>query len=187
VTSPKYINDLPPAEFVKVVRNHIFTVMRHFKGRVRQWDVVNEALAPDGSMADTVFLRKMGPNYISQCFRWAHEADPEAFLIYNDNKVESWGLGSPHSDKAEGYFNLLKGLVDEGVPVHGAGMQGHFVGEHEPSHSRKIIRTLTQPFVRLVSLAARCSLQLRALGSAGRQLRQLWRIRSAAFPLSTSR
>ena len=138
MTSPKYINDLPPAEFVKVVRNHIFTVMRHFKGRVRQWDVVNEALAPDGSMADTVFLRKMGPNYISQCFRWAHEADPEAFLIYNDNKVESWGLGSPHSDKAEGYFNLLKGLVDEGVPVHGAGMQGHFVGEHEPSHSRKL-------------------------------------------------
>ncbi|GMH60435.1 hypothetical protein TrRE_jg2886 [Triparma retinervis] len=127
VTSPKFINDLPPAEFSKVVRNHIFTVMRHFRGRVRQWDVVNEALAPDGSMADTIFLRKMGPGYIAQCFRWAHEADPDAFLIYNDNKVEGWGLGSPHSDKAEGFFNLLRDLIEEGAPVHGAGLQGHLV------------------------------------------------------------
>lgn len=88
VTSPAFIHSLPPSEFSSVVRAHIFTVMGHFKGRIKQWDVVNEALAPDGSMADTVFLRKMGPGYIAQCFRWAHEADPEAFLIYNDNKVE---------------------------------------------------------------------------------------------------
>ena len=66
----------------------------------------------------------MGPSYIEQCFRWAHEADPTAFLIYNDNKVE--GMNGPNKAKADGFYNLLSDLISKGVPVHGAGMQAHF-------------------------------------------------------------
>jgi GH35 family endo-1,4-beta-xylanase len=129
VTSPtKVLKQLSDADFATAVKVHIFMVMGHFKGRIKEWDVVNEALAPDGSMADTLFLQKMGPKYIAQCFRWAHMADPDATLLYNDNKVEGWGLGSPHSDKAGAFFKLLKSLVDDDVPIHGCGIQGHFVG-----------------------------------------------------------
>jgi endo-1,4-beta-xylanase len=113
--------------------------MNYFKGRIQMWDVVNESLASDGTLVQNVFYRKMGPDYIEQCFRWAHEADPEAFLIYNDNKVEGCGCvnndddadghhhnKAPMQAKADGFYNLLKDLVDKGVPIHGAGMQAHF-------------------------------------------------------------
>jgi endo-1,4-beta-xylanase len=75
----------------------------------------------------------MGPHYIAQCFKWAHEANPNAFLIYNDNNVEGFGcdLSSTTSTyanqaKSDGFYKLLKSLVDDGIPIHGAGMQAHF-------------------------------------------------------------
>ena len=85
---------------------------------------MNESLAPDGTLANNISLKKLGPSYIEQCFRWAHEADPTAFLIYNDNKVE--GMNGPNSSKADGFYKLLKDLVDRETPIHGAGMQAHF-------------------------------------------------------------
>ena len=76
---------------------------------------------------------KMGPHYIAQCFKWAHEANANAFLIYNDNNVEGCGcdLSSTTSTyanqaKSDGFYKLLKSLVDDGIPIHGAGMQAHF-------------------------------------------------------------
>eukprot|EP00957_Ditylum_brightwellii_P072315 5496554-Ditylum_brightwellii.AAC.1 len=108
--------------------------MGHFRGRIKVWDVVNEALAPDGSLANNVFLRKLGPSYIEDSFRWAHEADPTAFLVYNDNKVE--GMDGPNASKSDGYYRLLQNLVERDVPIHGAGMQAHFnaagVGRQRP-------------------------------------------------------
>lgn len=75
-----------------------------------------------------------------------HLQDPEAVLLYNDNKVEGWGLGSPHSDKATGFFNLLKALVARGCPIHGCGIQGHFVasgvGVRRPPTPRAIARLI---------------------------------------------
>eukprot|EP00429_Kryptoperidinium_foliaceum_P050774 CAMPEP_0176126652 /NCGR_PEP_ID=MMETSP0120_2-20121206/63929_1 /TAXON_ID=160619 /ORGANISM="Kryptoperidinium foliaceum, Strain CCMP 1326" /LENGTH=236 /DNA_ID=CAMNT_0017461591 /DNA_START=26 /DNA_END=733 /DNA_ORIENTATION=- len=92
VTSPNSILETMPSEEVEEqLRRHIFTTMGHFRGRIKVWDVVNEALAPDGSLADNIYLRKIGPSYIEMCFRWAHEADPDATLLYNDNKVEAMG------------------------------------------------------------------------------------------------
>ena len=78
-------------------------------------------IAPDGSLAENIFLKKLGPSYIEDAFRYAHEADPNAFLIYNDNKVE--GI---EGDKSEAFYNLLKNLKEKNVPIHGAGMQAHF-------------------------------------------------------------
>jgi len=121
VTSPKLLEDLEPADVREQVRRHIFTVMGHYRGRIHLWDVVNEALAPDGTLAENFLLKKLGPSYIEEAFRWAHEADPEATLLYNDNKVE--GIGRK---KAEGFYQLLADLKAKDVPVHGCGMQAHF-------------------------------------------------------------
>jgi endo-1,4-beta-xylanase len=94
-------------------------------------------LAPDGTIAENVFFRKLGAEYIEDCFRWAHEADPSATLLYNDNKVE--GIGSK---KSEGFYQLLADLKGKGVPVHGCGMQAHFnaagVGWNRPPTPRMI-------------------------------------------------
>lgn len=110
-------------------------------------DVVNEALAPNGELADNIFLKKLGPSYIDDCFRWAHEADPEAILIYNDNKVESCqpvhteneGVcpaitdrseleteNGAYYEKSDAFYNLVKGMIDRGVPIHHVGLQAHF-------------------------------------------------------------
>ena len=124
VTSPAFLEDMEPDEVREQLRRHIFTTMGHYNGRIKTWDVVNEALAPDGTLADSVFLRKLGPSFIEQCFRWAHQADPDAILLYNDNKVE--GMNGPNANKADGFYNLLKDLVAKGVPVHGCGIQAHF-------------------------------------------------------------
>jgi endo-1,4-beta-xylanase len=91
VTTPKLLEDLEPAQVKEEMRRHIFTVVGHYQGRISTWDVVNEALAPDGTLAENVFLRKLGPSYIEDAFRWAHQADPDAILLYNDNKVEGFG------------------------------------------------------------------------------------------------
>jgi len=124
VTTPEYVEEMSSERIREELKRHIFTTMGHFRGRIKCWDVVNESLAPDGTLAKNIFLRKLGPSYIEQCFRWAHEADPTAFLIYNDNKVE--GMNGPNKVKADGFYNLLRDLVSRGVPVHGAGMQAHF-------------------------------------------------------------
>ena len=121
VTTPKFVEDLEPSVVREQLKRHIFTCMGHFQGRINTWDVVNEALAPDGTLAENVFFRKLGPSYIEECFRWAHEANPNAILLYNDNKVE--GYGTPKSD---GFYNLLADLKSKNVPVHGCGIQAHF-------------------------------------------------------------
>ena len=149
VTSPPFLEEMTPTEVRHAVKRHIFTTMGYFKDRIKMWDVVNESLASDGTLVENVFYRKMGPNYIEECFRWAHEADPTAFLIYNDNKVEGCGYEyysnncssisdeevhrrkrckakAPNQAKSDGFYNLLKDLVSKGTPIHGAGMQAHF-------------------------------------------------------------
>mmetsp|Transcript_34972 Transcript_34972/g.52824 ORF Transcript_34972/g.52824 Transcript_34972/m.52824 type:complete len:461 (+) Transcript_34972:25-1407(+) len=140
VTTPPFVEDLSPAQLRNELKRHIFTTMGHFRGRIKVWDVVNEALAPDGSLANNVFLRKLGPSYIEDSFRWAHEADPTAFLVYNDNKVE--GMDGPNASKSDGYYRLLQNLVERDVPIHGAGMQAHFnaagVGRQRPPTPRMV-------------------------------------------------
>ena len=107
------------AQLRDLLRQHIRDVVGHFKGRVHAWDVVNEAFNEDGTLRDTIWLRALGPNYIAQAFRWAHRADPAAKLYINDYNVE--GI----NPKSTAMFELVRDLRAEGVPIHGAGMQGH--------------------------------------------------------------
>ena len=106
-------------ELLAVMRDHIRTVMRHYAGDIVEWDVVNEPIADDGSLAPTVWRRFIGPDYVEQALRAARAADPHAKLFINDFAVE--GPGS----KQEGLVRLARDLVARGVPLDGIGLQAH--------------------------------------------------------------
>ncbi len=103
---------------LKRMRNHIQTVVGRYKGRIRSWDVVNEALNDDGTLRQTPWLKIIGEDYIAKAFQFAHEADPAAQLNYNDYSLEN-------EAKRNGAIELIKKLRDQGVPVTGVGLQGH--------------------------------------------------------------
>lgn len=102
------------------MKDHIITVVGHYKGRVASWDVVNEAVADDGSIkTDNVWYQHLGAGYIERAFIYAHEADPNALLFYND-------YGHEYSDtRLNAIVNMLKRFKTKGIPVHGIGMQMH--------------------------------------------------------------
>jgi endo-1,4-beta-xylanase len=100
------------------MRSHIFAVVGRYKGRIRGWDVVNEAVAEDGSLRQSPWLRIIGPEYIAIAFRFAHEADPAAELHYNDFSVEA-------PVKRAGIVRLVRSLQAQGVPITAIGMQEH--------------------------------------------------------------
>lgn len=103
------------------LRAHITTVVRHFKGRVHGWDVVNEAVADDGPyLRDTPALRAIGEDYVAHAFRFAREADPDAELYYNDYNVEL-------DDKRERCVRLLDALAASGARPDAVGIQGHWL------------------------------------------------------------
>ncbi|WP_121356235.1 endo-1,4-beta-xylanase [Flavisolibacter nicotianae] len=112
------------------LKDHIFTVVNRYKGSVYAWDVVNEAISdkPDEYLRPSQWLKICGEEYIAKAFQWAHEADPNAVLFYNDyNEI------SPV--KREKIYRLVKSLKDAGVPIHGIGLQGHWA-VNEPSREQ---------------------------------------------------
>ena len=90
-----------------------------YKGRVQSWDVVNEAFEDDGTWRDTPWRRTIGPDFIARAFEFAHAADPEAELYYNDYNLFK-------APKRNAVIKLVKALRAEGLPVHGVGIQGHY-------------------------------------------------------------
>lgn len=108
------------AAWEAVFKTHIQTVVGRYKGRVGSWDVVNEALDNDGhGLRESIWLEKLGPGYIGRAFEYAHEADPDALLFYND-------YGNEYGPtKRNAIIDLVNGLKAAGVPIHGVGMQMH--------------------------------------------------------------
>ena len=101
------------------MRAHIETVVGRYRGLVHSWDVVNEALDADGRLRDNRWRRIIGDDYVEKAFEFAHAADPDAELDYND-----FDLFLPA--KRAGAIRLLTGLRKAGIPVHGIGMQAHY-------------------------------------------------------------
>src|SRR5690606_13470624 len=87
--------DFPREEAIAYLRDYIFTVVGRYQGRINVWDVVNEGLADSGAIRETPWHRLIGDDYIEMAFQFAHEADPNARLFYNDYGIE--GIG-PKSD-----------------------------------------------------------------------------------------
>lgn len=110
-----------------VLRNHVTTLVGHYKGKMQSWDVVNEVVddksaRPDG-LGASVWLDLLGPGYIDIAFRAAHEADPDTLLVYNDNHMD---YDTPQWDrKRDLVLALLHRLKSGGVPVGALGIQAH--------------------------------------------------------------
>ena len=111
-------NAIDRETLLKRLRDHIFTVVGRYKGRIKGWDVVNEALNQDGTMRQSPWLKIIGADYLARAFQFAHEADPAAELYYND-----YDLDLPA--KRAGAVALIKELKAAGVPISGVGLQDH--------------------------------------------------------------
>lgn len=111
-------NDASKELLTERMRTHIYTVMRRYKGRIKGWDVVNEAIEDDGSYRQSSWYRILGEDYIEMAFRFAHEADPDAELYYND-----FSMSVPA--KREKVCEIVKHLKEKGLRIDGIGMQSH--------------------------------------------------------------
>jgi endo-1,4-beta-xylanase len=114
-------------EISRILREHIQTVVTRYRGRIYAWDVVNEAIDDSSKQRQTFWSNALGEDYIRQVFLWAHEADPEAKLFYNDYGGEALG------PKSDAIYGLLRNLKARDVPIDGIGLQSHFQSEQPPN------------------------------------------------------
>jgi endo-1,4-beta-xylanase len=141
---PSWVQSLnKEADVRSAMLAHIKGVMQNYKGQVTTWDVVNEAVSIEGtSYRDCPFYKYLGEKYIDEAFQAAHEADPTAKLYYNDYNAEGM------TPKADFVYNLVKGLVERGVPIDGVGMQMHY-GKPNDKFTIEELKTNIQRYVDL--------------------------------------
>ncbi|WP_053978281.1 endo-1,4-beta-xylanase [Mangrovimonas xylaniphaga] len=111
-------NDVTREELIARMTDHITTLMTRYKGKVKGWDVVNEALNEDGTMRESKFYTIIGPDWVEIMFGIAQKVDPDTELYYND-----YNLSNP--EKRQGTVNLVKSIQEKGIKVTGIGMQSH--------------------------------------------------------------
>ena len=107
--------------------SHIMTVVTRYRGKIKGWDVVNEAFEDDGSYRKTPYYNIIGPEYLVLAFQFAHEADPDAELYYNDYSMSKPG-------KREAVCQLVRQLKAKGIRIDAVGMQSHN-GYNYPDYS----------------------------------------------------
>jgi Beta-1,4-xylanase len=112
------------------LKAHIYTVVGRYKGKIYAWDVVNEVISDraDEYLRKSPWFDICGEEFVAKAFQYAHEADPDALLFYNDYNVIN-------PVKREKIFKLVKSLKDAGIPIHGLGLQGH-LAISEPSRGQ---------------------------------------------------
>jgi endo-1,4-beta-xylanase len=119
VTDGYSSGDITADDLREILRDHVMETARHFRGDIYEWDVVNEYLADDGSVRQTIWTEALGEEYIFDVFRWARRADPWAKLYYND-----YNLFFPGA-KSDAALDLMREFQRRGVPIDGIGFQGH--------------------------------------------------------------
>lgn len=107
------------SEMKAFMQDHINTVVTKYKGRIDSWDVVNEALNDDGTLRESIFLKTLGEDYLTDAFKLAEKADSNVDLYYND-----YNMCLPA--KRDGAIRLVKKIKENGGKVDGIGMQGHW-------------------------------------------------------------
>lgn len=117
---PRFVRGMKDADSVKqYFTNHIKTVAGRYNGKVLSWDVVNEALNEDGTMRKSIFLDKLGDDFVTEAFRLTQQAAPQTELYYNDYNNEQ-------PKKRAGCITLIKKIQSAGVRIDGIGIQGHW-------------------------------------------------------------
>ena len=131
---PKWVQDFSgdSSAWENLFKTHIQTEVTHFKGKVVSWDVVNEAFNDDGTLRKahstpsangtkdgSIWARNLGDDYVARAFKYAHEADPDALLFYND-------YGQDYAPaKLTALLNMVKDFKSRGIPINGIGLQMH--------------------------------------------------------------
>ncbi|GLR19528.1 beta-xylanase [Portibacter lacus] len=111
-------NDVDREEMLKRLHDHIVSIMTRYKGKIKGYDVVNEAINDDGSMRESKFYQIIGPDWVEQAFKFAAEADPSAELYYNDYNMSN-------QIKSKAVYKMVQQMQEKGIKVDGIGMQGH--------------------------------------------------------------
>ena len=132
VQLPEWVaeEDWSAGELRQVMRAHIRALAGRYRGRIAEWDVVNEPFADDGSWERNVWYRVLGPRWVDYAFRVAHEVDPGARLFLNEIGAERRG------PKSRALVRLARRLKRDGVPIDGVGFQFHLNGDYRPSRAR---------------------------------------------------
>ena len=115
--TPSWVQSLDRTSMLAAMKKHIDSVGGHFKGKILEWDVVNEAVSAGAS---SFWQKTIGTGFIDSAFKYAHAADPNAYLYYNDYGGEGTG------GKGDQIYNMVKTMLQNGIPIHGVGLQCHF-------------------------------------------------------------
>ena len=122
-STPKWVEEKGQIDSLwmgEFMREYIHTYVGRYKGKISGWDVVNEGLETNGVvLRETMWYKALGEEYIANAFRYAHEADPEAILFYNDFNIER------DTVKLNATLDLIENLRAKGVPISGLGFQMH--------------------------------------------------------------
>jgi endo-1,4-beta-xylanase len=132
IQTPSWVSETMSAQELRdALKSHIETTLDRYRGKMRAWDVVNEAVdvSTASGYTDSVFYRVLGASYIEDAFRWARAADPDIQLIYNEVGIERMGA------KSDFAFEMLRDLLERGVPIDGVGFQAHISTHRYPSES----------------------------------------------------
>lgn len=121
------------------MNEHIETIMSRYKGKIAEYDVVNEMFNEDGSMRQNIWYKTIGADYIELALKKAHQVDPDAKLLLNEFNNEEKG-----HPKADAMYNLVKNLIERKVPIDGVGMQLHL--DARISYSEDAIRQNIQRY-----------------------------------------
>lgn len=123
---PPFVSKLKDTDSVRrYFESHIAIVARRYDGQTHSWEVVNEALNEDGSLRNTVFLQKLGSDYVVEAFRLAEKAAPHTQLYYNDYNIEQ-------PRKRAGAIAIIKKIQAAGIRIDGVGIQGHWHVDEVP-------------------------------------------------------
>lgn len=119
-----FLKDVPNDDMADTLRvlikSHITTVLNRYRGKIQQWDCVNEPLNVfDGGFVNNIYYEYLEEEYISDAFLWAHEVDPDIELFLNEQFDEY------DSEKAIAFMDLVKNLIAKNIPIHGVGIQTH--------------------------------------------------------------
>ena len=151
------------------LKDHIHTLVGHFKGKMSGWDVVNEAISDTAGATTTENLRSsqwfqiVGPDFLTQAFKFAREADPGVPLHYNDYNIES---GAKHQSS----LLLLKRLISDGAPITTVGIQGHWSVTNLNAQKFEQIEQAIENYKALKLKVAITELDVTMTGAGGGQL-----------------
>jgi len=115
--------DYTPEQLRDFTREHVHTAAGRYRDTVDTWDVVNEAVADDGTMRENLWYETFGEEYLDDAFRWANEVAPDTDLYYNDYGADGVNV------KSDAIYDLVERMLDRGVPIDGVGLQMHALHE----------------------------------------------------------